>query len=402
MSIDVKRSRGMALAVVASLGLVACQQAGGPAGAPTTAPAAAPTTAAAKPTTAAAAPTTAPTAAPTAAAAAAKPTAAAAAPTTAPTAAAAAKPAAGGAALNIAFLPKAVNNPYFDTAAAGAQQAAGELGGQFKQVGPSEASGAAQVSFIQDLTTQKVSAIAVSAADPDAIAPALKAAMQAGVKVVGYDSSPAVGAYNVFVNQADTQGIGDTLVKMACDEAPGCEGEIAILSATSTATNQNAWIAVMQQTLKKPEYSKLQLVDTVYGNDDDQTSQQQAQGLLQAHPDLKVIVAPTSVGIASAAKVLKDTGSAGKVQLTGLGTPNSLKAYVKDETIKEFALWNVKDLGYLTYSVAAKLVQGEIQGTPGEKFSVPNLGDYTVGENSVVVLGPPQVFDAKNIDQFNF
>src|SRR5262252_9552208 len=208
MSIDMKRSRGLALVVVASLGLVACQQAG-PAAAPTTA--AAP---AAKPTTAAAAPTTAPTAAPTAAAAA-KPTAAAAAPTTAPTAAAAAKPAAGGATLNIAFLPKAVNNPYFDTAATGAQQAAGELGGQFKQVGPSEASGAAQVSFIQDLTTQKVSAIAVSAADPDAIAPALKAAMQAGVKVVGYDSSPAQGAYNVFVNQADTQGIGDTLVKMA-------------------------------------------------------------------------------------------------------------------------------------------------------------------------------------------
>jgi rhamnose transport system substrate-binding protein len=305
-------------------------------------------------------------------------------------------------ALNVAFVPKAVNNPYFDTAAAGAQKAAAELGGQFKQVGPSEASGAAQVSFIQDLTTQSVSAIAISAADPDAIAPALKAAMQAGIKVVGYDSSPAVGAYNVFVNQADTQGIGQVLVQMACDEAPNCAGEIAILSATSTATNQNAWIAVMQQTLQDPKYSGLTLVDTVYGNDDDQTSQQQAQGLLQAHPNLAVIVAPTSVGIASAAKVLEDTGSAGKVQLTGLGTPNSLKAYVKDGTIKEFALWNVQNLGYLTYYVAAKLVSGEIKGTPGETFTVPNLGDYTIGDNSVVVLGPPQIFNAENIDQFNF
>jgi rhamnose transport system substrate-binding protein len=305
-------------------------------------------------------------------------------------------------ALNVAFLPKAVNNPYFDTAANGGRKAAGELGGQFKQVGPSEATGAAQVPFIQDLTTQKVSAIGVSAADPDAIAPALRAARQAGIKVVGYDSSPAVGAYDVFVNQADTQGIGQSLVQMACDEAPGCAGEIAILSATSTATNQNAWIAVMQDTLTQPQYGGLILVDTVYGNDDDQTSQQQAQGLLQAHPNLAVIVSPTSVGIASAAKVLEDTGNAGRVQLTGLGTPNSLNAYVKDGTIIEFALWNVENLGYLTYYIAAKLVTGDMKGTPGEKFSVPGLGDYTLGDNSVVVLGPPQVFDASNIDQFNF
>jgi rhamnose transport system substrate-binding protein len=306
------------------------------------------------------------------------------------------------ASLNVAFLPKAVNNPYFDTAANGGKKAAAELSGQFKQVGPSEATGAAQVPFIQDLTTQKVSAIAVSAADPDAIAPSLKAARAAGIKVVGYDSSPAVGAYDVFVNQADTTGIGQSLVQMACDEAPNCAGEIAILSATSTATNQNAWIAVMQDTLQQPQYAGLQLVDTVYGNDDDQTSQQQAQGLLQAHPNLAVIVAPTSVGIASAAKVLEDTGSAGSVQLTGLGTPNSLKAYVHDGTIKEFALWNVENLGYLTYYVAAKLVSGQISGAPGESFNVPTLGDYTIGDNSTVVLGPPQVFTGDNIDQFDF
>ncbi len=304
--------------------------------------------------------------------------------------------------LNVAFLPKQVNNPYFDTAATGAQKAAAELGGQFKQVGPSTATGAAQVPFIQDLTTQKVSAIAVSAADPDAIAPSLKAARSAGIKVVGYDSSPAAGAYDVFVNQADTQGIGMSLVQMACDEAPSCAGDIAVLSATSTATNQNAWIDVMKQTLQQPQYSGLNLVDVVYGNDDDQTSQQQAQGLLQSYPNLQVIVSPTTVGIAAAAKVLTDTGNSGTVQLTGLGTPNSLRAYVKDGTIKEFALWNVESLGYLTYYVAAKLVSGQIKGTPGESFSVPTLGDYTIGDNSVLVLGPPQVFDGNNIDQFNF
>jgi rhamnose transport system substrate-binding protein len=90
------------------------------------------------------------------------------------------------------------------------------------------------------------------------------------------------------------------------------------------------------------------------------------------------------------------------VQQTGLGTPNSLKAYVHDGTIKEFALWNVENLGYLTYYIAAKLVSGEITGTPGETFSVPQLGDYIVGDKSVVVLGPPPLFNADNIDQFDF
>src|SRR5215472_1227379 len=247
----------------------------------------------------------------------------------------------GGGNLNIAFLPKQVNNPYFDVAASGGQEAAAELKGQFKQVGPSEATGAAQIPFIQTLTQQNVSAIVVSADDPDAIAPALKQAMQKGVKVVGYDSSPATDARNVFINQADSQGIGESQIKLICDEIPGCSGQIGIVSATSTATNQNAWIQFMQQTLQSsPQYANLKLVKTVYGNDDPQTSVTVTQGLLQAYPDLKGIISPTTVGIAAAAQVLEQTGKAGKVALTGLGTPNDMRKYVKDGTVKEFALWN--------------------------------------------------------------
>src|SRR6267143_3892167 len=169
--------------------------------------------------------------------------------------------------LNIAFLPKAVNNPYFDVAATGGQEAATELKGQFKQVGPSDATGAAQIPFIQTLTQQNVSAIVVSADDANAIAPALKQAMAKGIKVVGYDSSPATDARNVFINQADSKGIGEVQIEMVCDEIPGCAGDIAILSATSTATNQNAWIDVMKSTLaSNSKYSGLKLVKVAYGN----------------------------------------------------------------------------------------------------------------------------------------
>ena len=305
--------------------------------------------------------------------------------------------------LNIAFLPKAVNNPYFDVAASGGQEAATALSGQFKQVGPSDATGAAQIPFIQTLTQQNVSAIVVSADDPDAIAPALKQAMAKGIKVVGYDSSPAKDARNVFINQADSKGIGVVQVQMICDEIPGCAGEIAVLSATSTATNQNAWIQAMKDELaSNSKYSGLKLVKVAYGNDDPQVSTTEAQALLTSYPNLKGIISPTTVGISAAAQVLKQTGKAGKVQLTGLGTPNLMRAFVKDGTCKEFALWNVKDLGYLAYYTAALLVQGKIKGNPGEKFTAGRLGDYTIDPNGVVLLGPPFVFKADNIDQLNF
>ena len=304
---------------------------------------------------------------------------------------------------SIVMIPKQVNNPYFDVAFKGAQNAATALGGTLTQVGPSNAVGTEQIPFIQTATTQKASAILVSADDATAIAPALQAAMAAGVKVVGYDSSPAKGAYNVFVNQADTAGIGKGLADMACDEAPSCTGEIAVLSAAQTATNQNAWIAAMQTTLKDAKYSKLVWDGVVYGNDDPTVSTQQAQALLSAHPNLKVIVSPTTVGIVAAAQVVKDQNKTGSVFVTGLGTPKGMVDFVKGGQAPEFALWNVTDLGYLAYAVAVDLVNGTIKGTAGETFTVKGVNNdqpYTIGTDGVVVLGPPFVFNAKNIDQY--
>jgi len=303
--------------------------------------------------------------------------------------------------LSVVFIPKQVNNPYFDAAATGAQTAADELCGEFSQVGPQNAVAAEQVPFITDATTLAPSAIAISADGPDEVVPALTAAMEQGIKVVGYDSSPAVGAYDVFVNQVDFSGVGVLLADWACELAPDCTGEIAVLSAAETATNQNAWIALMTDTLANDaKYANLDLVTTVYGNDDPQDSTTQAQGLLQTYPDLKVIVAPTTVGILAAAQVVKQQGS--DVKVTGLGFPNDMREYVKDGISPVFGLWSVPDLGYLTYYIASLLVDGTITGAEGETFTVPNLGEYTIGPDSVVVLGPAFRFDASNIDEFNF
>lgn len=305
--------------------------------------------------------------------------------------------------LNIVFIPKAVNNPYFDAAATGAQKAADELGGEFTQIGSQNAVPDEQIPYIQDATTQGYNAIVVSATGTDEVAPALQEAMNQGIKVVGYDSSPAVGAYDVFVNQTDFSLIGASMAQWACDLAPSCSGQIAVLSATATATNQNAWIEDFKTALELSDFSNLELVDVVYGNDDPQESTTQAQGLLQSYPDLKVIVAPTTVGILAAAQVVTQQGSA--VKVTGLGLPNDMREYVKSGVAAEFGLWSVPDLGYLAYYVASYLIDGTITGAEGETFTVPGLNNdepYTIGPDSVVILGPPFKFDESNIDEFDF
>jgi rhamnose transport system substrate-binding protein len=303
--------------------------------------------------------------------------------------------------LTIAFLPKQVNNPYFTVSDNGGKKAVEGLGDTFKRVGPSDATASSQVSYINTLTTQKVSAIAISANDPNAVVPALQKAMSAGIKVVTYDSDTAPQGRNLFINQANSEDLGRSEVQLLGKQL-GYKGDIAILSATPNATNQNTWIKFMKDELKKPKYKSMKLVKIAYGNDDDQKSFQETQGLLQAYPNLKGIISPTTVGIAAAARYLSSSKYKGKVQLTGLGTPNQMRKFVKDGTVQAFELWDPGKLGELAGYAAAALASGKIQGKPGESFDAGDMGSKQIGAQNTVLLGPPTVFNKANIDQFNF
>jgi rhamnose transport system substrate-binding protein len=303
--------------------------------------------------------------------------------------------------LNVAFLPKQINNPYFTTADKGGATALTEVGGKGKEVGPTNADASAQVPFISTLTSQKVSAIVISADDPNAVVPALKKAQAAGIKVVSYDADTAPAGRSIFVNQASPEALGRSEVQLIGKQL-GYKGQIAVLSATATAANQNAWIGFMKKELQDPKYKDMKLVKVAYGNDDDQKSFSETQGLLQAYPNLKGIISPTTVGIAAAARYLEGSKYKGKVALTGLGTPNQMRKFVKDGTVESFELWDPGKLGYLAGYAAAALASGQISGKQGESFKAGTLGAKTVGANGEVLLGPPTVFDKSNIDQFNF
>ncbi|MFS0866591.1 rhamnose ABC transporter substrate-binding protein [Microbacterium sp. 179-B 1A2 NHS] len=306
----------------------------------------------------------------------------------------------GDADVSITMLPKNLGNPYFDTSSSGAEEAAGEFGGQFEEVGPSEASPTSQVQYIQTAAQQGTGALVVSANDPEAICDALDEARSADVKVVTFDSDTNPDCRDLFINQATSEGIAKVQVDLIAEQI-GDAGQVAVLSASANATNQNAWIELMEAELAA-SHPDIELVEVVYGDDDDQTSFDKTAALLQTYPELKGIISPTTVGIAAAARYLSTSDFKGEVALTGLGTPNQMREYVEDGTVTAFALWNPADLGYLAAFAAQALVTGEISGEEGDSFEAGKLGSFEVGADGAVLLGDPYVFDAENIGEFDF
>jgi rhamnose transport system substrate-binding protein len=281
--------------------------------------------------------------------------------------------------LKVFVIPKNLGNPYFTTAdsvkSGGALAALKALGEKGTETSGTAATASSQIPAIQAAITKGANALVVSATDASALCPTLRSAMKKKITVVTYDSD-APTCRSLFINQADSGAIGRSEVDLLAKQI-GKSGKIAILSAAASATNQNTWIAFMKQELKK--YPNMSLAAVVYGNDD-----------------------PTTVGIAAAAAVLDTPKYRGKVKLTGLGTPNSLRKYVKDGTIDAFELWNPADLGYLAAYAAVNLASGSITGAKGQTFRAGKLGRYKIGAKKTVLLGPPFVFNKKNIDKFNF
>jgi rhamnose transport system substrate-binding protein len=304
--------------------------------------------------------------------------------------------------LKVFVIPKNLGNPYFTTSdsvkSGGALKALQELKEKGTETSGTQATAASQIPAIQAAITKGANALIVSATDASALCPTLKQAMARKITVVTYDSD-APTCRNLFINQADSKAIGTSEVDLLATQI-GKAGEIAIVSAAASATNQNVWIGFMKQQLKK--YPRMKLVDVVYGNDDPTVSTQVTQGLLQKHPNLKGIISPTTVGIAAAAAVLDTAKYRGKIKLTGLGTPNSLRKYVKDGTIEAFELWNPADLGYLAAYAAVNYASGTISGKLRQTFKAGHLGSYKIGARQTVLLGPPFVFNKKNIDKFHF
>ena len=356
---------------------------------------------AAQPTQAPPPPTEAPAAAPPTAAPVAQPAAA---PAPATAGVIEAKP---GQAVDMILLPKFMGNKVFDEANSGAEEAQKELQntGKLSFVGPTaDNSVAGQIEIVTNAPTQGAKAIMISNNAGDQIGPAAEAARNKGLTVVTWDSPiPSAQGEQVFVAQVDFDETGKVLADMALDILGADGGKFAVLSASPDAANQNAWIAALKEVLKDAKYSKLQLVDVVYGNDQSEESYNQTLALVDKYPDLKLITAPTTVGIASAAKALQDEGLCDKIKISGLGFPSEMVEYALNGCAPKFALWSFVDLGYLTYYTTYLLATGQMEAKEGVTFEAGRLGTYTITKDPTrekglrILLGPFSVYTKDNV-----
>jgi rhamnose transport system substrate-binding protein len=301
------------------------------------------------------------------------------------------------------FIPKDTLNPYEVIADRGGKMALTKLGNKQVVASGTEDTAAAQQPAIQAATQAHAAGIVIAGNDPEAVCPALKQAQAQGTKVIAFDSD--VNCRQLFINQADTATIGRSQVQLL-GKLMHYKGQFAILSAASTATNQNAWIKYMKLELKKSKYKKMKLVKIYYGNDNPAQSRQATVSMLQAYPKLKGIESPTTVGISSAAQYLSTSRYKKKVVLTGLGLPSQMKKYVHNGTVTAFQLWNPEDLGYLAGYAISAFADGKISGKIGQTFTAGKLGKYKIVKGPdgrpQVILGPPYTFTIKNVDKFKF
>lgn len=301
--------------------------------------------------------------------------------------------------MRIALVVKALGIGFFEAANKGAEEAAKELGDvEIIYTGPTDTTAEGQIEVINALIAQKVDAIAVSANDADALVPALKKAMDRGITVISWDSGVAPEGRQMHLNPSSSALIGNTIVKLAADHLPE-GGDVAILSATTTSTNQNVWIEEAKKVL--PNYPGINLVGVVYGDDLADKSYRETQGLLQTYPNLKAIIAPTSVGIVAAAQAVTDAGKIGQVNVTGLGLPSEMAGHVKSGASKSFAIWNPIDLGYSATMIAYHLAKGDAKAEPGAEIPMGRMGNVKLDDKNEGAMADPFTYDASNIDQFS-
>lgn len=307
-----------------------------------------------------------------------------------------------------AILVKSAGNPYNEKESSGFQEVIEAAGATCIIKAPESATAEAQITMINELVAQRVDAIAIAGNDVDALQPALAQAMDAGIKVLSLDSAVNKDSRLVHVNQAGTQLIGTTLVDAISDIVGADGGQFAILSATSQATNQNSWIDAMNKELES-DSRNLELVKIAYGDDEFQKSVDETEALIKNYPDLKLICAPTTVGIMAAAKVIKDRGLTDTLKLTGLGLPSEMADYIgEDNACPYMYLWNPVDIGALAAYTAIALVNEDITGAAGETFTAGTLGENNGAYEIVasddggteLILGPPFKFDSSNIEEW--
>jgi len=302
--------------------------------------------------------------------------------------------------LTIGVMPKLIGIDFFNAAERGTRQAAKELDVELVYDGPVTNDVQQQVQMLETWIMKGYDAIAVAPNDPDSIAPVLEDARAAGIKVISWDADSVKEARDFFVTQCTPDSVAKALMDVMAEGA-GKNARYIILTGSLTAANQNIWMKEME-TYRQQAYPDMTNLSEVpkASEEDQEMATQVTKDLLTTYPTMNGLFAITSVALPGAAEAIREAGAAERVYLTGLSTPNSMRSFVKDETVKQFVLWDAVDLGYLAVYAATAAAKGDLK--PGaQTFAAGRLGEVEV-HGDEIVMGAPIVFNADNIDAYDF
>lgn len=298
--------------------------------------------------------------------------------------------------LVVGMMPKELDNPYFQSCAEGAREAARERGFTLRWEGPQSPNATAQAGHVTRWVSDGVPVVAVSVEDRAGLSPVLREARKRGTRVLTWDADADPNARDFTVVPASAEGIAQALA-FEVGRTLGGHGEIAIITSTLNAPNQNAWLAELRKRLAR-DFPDVEVVGVYTCDDLEKRAHREAEGILGARPRLGAIVGLCSPAVPGAARALKATGRRG-VHLTGLSLPAACRNDIEEGWIDSVVTWDTRDLGYLAAWCAASLMPGGDLAEGAFVLKAGRLGNVLVSGDEVR-LGRPHIITVGNIDAF--
>jgi len=311
--------------------------------------------------------------------------------------------------IKVGFVPKLLGLPVFLANVKGAREVAPSLGISLDYTAPVTASATGQAQIFRTMISEKFNVICLSADDPTIPAPALEAAMKAGIQVVSWDSDVIPKARDIFVQDTLYTTIAAAVINAAVAKY-GTSAQLAIMSSTPDATIQLAWISAMQAYIAS-KYPNVKILTTGYGESNTATSLTVAEGIIKAYPSVNALLPIDGAAVVGTAEAVSDLGEAGKIGVFGIGDPLPNQPYFANGSLQALFLWNEVNQGKLVMYVAKDAYEHLL--FPGATFTAGSLGKFTVlsgptagvpsvGAKDTIITSTPLEFTPANYKQYDF
>lgn len=324
----------------------------------------------------------------------------------------------------VAFVPKLTGNAFFESANAGAQKYAKEWGFTVEYMGSPNASVADEVNVINQAVARGVDAVCVSSVDATGLNKVLQDATKDGVTVVTWDSDVSEDARTLMVSQGTPDILGKMLVDMAVDSLVkrGVDPKAKAVKyawhySQATVADQNSWQVEGEKYIKAQYPNWVNVApDNYYSEQDAEKAVSIGASVLEAHPDIDVIICNDSTALPGQLTAAQNKGlDKSKVTITGFASPMSIKNFAKADIIEQWGLWDCGIQGAIGTYLAAYLSAGN-ELKVGDSIEIPSIGTVkvlpndslvpgakTAAKNNGVVLLPERlVFNKDNVDNYNF